>query len=576
MKAQVNFSRYAVLAALAGIITFIYGCMTPQQQLMQDAAKGNSNAQATLGEACLWGYFAKVDYEQAFTWATEAEPNSNPLALFTLGYIYDKGLGTTAPNHARAIEYYKKALPGLRDMADEGDAQALFNLGIMYQYGLGVDQDYTQAYRYYRRSAARVFAPAVNNTAILFRDGLGVEKDLALAKRYFLKAAEKDYPPAQYNLAELYYSQGKFEPALKWFERAAQAQYPPAQEGLGRMYMQGKGVKTDPDKAEELFAIAAGNGCPQAQFKTARIMLSRKQQDKAEKWLLKAAERNYPQAMLYLARLYSAGQPAKALIMYDLAAKNGIANLEPAIQALDAATGIFLPVKLAWRDISRGEEFLKSDSAMPRIIRGFKAGMNSGSRQVFLKELELAPESFYLCFDWLTIDRNKLPVEWSGEIFKANQGKFSNTAAYWLSYAACAGIAGQGAPAMYAAEQLKQAAAQEQDAKIKKSLLDLSAAIKCSALIILGRDDDAYNHLFAYGRFNNSSDTVNYINHWTLPALKDRKKFSVASGLSETLLGNFDGIPEKQDIYDPETGKNTAGSAGIAAPAIKMPGLKKK
>jgi uncharacterized protein len=61
-----------------------------------------------------------------------------------VGEIYEKGLGT-APDHAEAARWYRKA-------ADGGFARAAVNLGSLYEQGLGVPRDPKEALVWYRRA----------------------------------------------------------------------------------------------------------------------------------------------------------------------------------------------------------------------------------------------------------------------------------------------------------------------------------------------------------------------------------------------------------------------------------------
>jgi len=71
-------------------------------------------------------------------------------------------LGIVAPVMAGPIEDanaayqsgdYTKAADILRRLAEQSSAQAQYNLGVMYRNGQGVQQDYTEALKWYRKSA---------------------------------------------------------------------------------------------------------------------------------------------------------------------------------------------------------------------------------------------------------------------------------------------------------------------------------------------------------------------------------------------------------------------------------------
>ncbi len=68
----------------------------------------------------------------------------------------------------------------LRD-AQSGDRDARFLAGMTYEIGCGVDQDYAQAARWYRKAADGGHSGAQNNLGDLYLQGLGVEQSDAEA-----------------------------------------------------------------------------------------------------------------------------------------------------------------------------------------------------------------------------------------------------------------------------------------------------------------------------------------------------------------------------------------------------------
>jgi hypothetical protein len=73
--------------------------------------------------------------------------------------------------------------------AEKGDATAQFNLGLMYMNDLGVEKDYAEAVKWYRKSAEQGNANAQNILGIMYEKGNGVEKDYVEALKWYNKAA---------------------------------------------------------------------------------------------------------------------------------------------------------------------------------------------------------------------------------------------------------------------------------------------------------------------------------------------------------------------------------------------------
>jgi len=91
-------------------------------------------------------YEAK-NYQTALKEFLPLANNGDAFAQFTLGAMYDKGLGV-AQDYSQAVDWYRKA-------AVQGDATAQVLLGNMYHNGLGVAQDYSQAVDWYRKAAVQ-------------------------------------------------------------------------------------------------------------------------------------------------------------------------------------------------------------------------------------------------------------------------------------------------------------------------------------------------------------------------------------------------------------------------------------
>ena len=68
-----------------------------------------------------------------------------PVAQNSLGTAYDTGDGIEQ-DYTEAVKWYRKA-------GEQGYAMAQYNLGAMYGFGLGVEQDHTEAVEWYRKAA---------------------------------------------------------------------------------------------------------------------------------------------------------------------------------------------------------------------------------------------------------------------------------------------------------------------------------------------------------------------------------------------------------------------------------------
>lgn len=78
-------------------------------------------------------------------------------------------------------------------LAKEGDAVAQKNLGYYFGNGQGIDQSYTEALKWYRKSAEQGNASAQYNLGICYERGLGVEQSHSEAVKWLRKSAEQQY-----------------------------------------------------------------------------------------------------------------------------------------------------------------------------------------------------------------------------------------------------------------------------------------------------------------------------------------------------------------------------------------------
>jgi tetratricopeptide (TPR) repeat protein len=109
-----------------------------------------------------------------------------------------------------AVKWYRKS-------AQQGDAEAQSGLGWSYSNGLGVTQDYAEALKWFRKSAEQGYANAQFSLGWHYENGWGVSQDYAEAAKWFRKAAEQGDDGAQRALSNLGDLKIKF--AQKWIDQ---------------------------------------------------------------------------------------------------------------------------------------------------------------------------------------------------------------------------------------------------------------------------------------------------------------------------------------------------------------------
>ena len=82
-------------------------------------------------------------------------------------------------------------LDGVRQAAEQGDADAQFYLGMVYYTGEGVSEDDAEAVRWYRMAAEQGDVSAQFSLGLMYATGRGVSEDDAEAVRWLRMAAEQ-------------------------------------------------------------------------------------------------------------------------------------------------------------------------------------------------------------------------------------------------------------------------------------------------------------------------------------------------------------------------------------------------
>lgn len=156
-------------------------------------AGSDANVAALTDRRQAWGSLAP---DQEFQLASLAE-EGNVRAMIGLGYM-----SLAAGDKARFKP--EKAFDLFTEAAAKGDPEAMFELGKLYEKGIGTSQDIGKALELYARAADLGFADAINDLGFLHYQGaVGQKPDRKKAIELFLKAADLRHPQAMYNVAAL-------------------------------------------------------------------------------------------------------------------------------------------------------------------------------------------------------------------------------------------------------------------------------------------------------------------------------------------------------------------------------------
>jgi TPR repeat protein len=91
-------------------------------------------------------------------------------------------------------------------LAEWGKTTSQYKLGLMYYKGQGVEQNYKEAFKWFRVSAQRGLSDAQFYLGLMYYDGKAVTQNYSDAFYLFLAAAKQGQIEAQFILGDMYIS----------------------------------------------------------------------------------------------------------------------------------------------------------------------------------------------------------------------------------------------------------------------------------------------------------------------------------------------------------------------------------
>ena len=186
---------------------------------------GLSMAQLEVALGYERGEGTKVSFPDAFYWMYKSGTNKFPLgnAYLYLGMYYREGVGTFV-NHKESLKYFK--LGSEKCLYNDYKDECSFYVATAYQRGLGVDENITEAIKWYRKAAENGHTVASHNLGNRYALGEGVTCDFKEAAKWWTIAAQKGYVDSQMNLGKLYrYGEGNVKKDIKqaryWYNQAS-------------------------------------------------------------------------------------------------------------------------------------------------------------------------------------------------------------------------------------------------------------------------------------------------------------------------------------------------------------------
>jgi len=112
-----------------------------------------------------------------------------------MGYMYHNGFGVEQ-NYSEAMKWYNLS-------SNQKNSNAQNNIGYMYQNGFGVEQNYSDAMKWYLLSSEQNNSKAQNNIGYMYQNGHGVEQDYSEATKWFNLSSKQNNSKALINIKKL-------------------------------------------------------------------------------------------------------------------------------------------------------------------------------------------------------------------------------------------------------------------------------------------------------------------------------------------------------------------------------------
>ena len=322
------------------------------------SGEGNEDAAYRLGVIYSSGEKVPQDVAESLRWYKIASGKGSSSSSYSLGHIYRTGSDIMGDievkrDYTQAIKFYKRS-------AEQGYGGA-FWVGYMYYLGLGVDRNLEEAVEWFIKSKE---SERKHSGSIKFLDMMTVDGEIVL--RDFTTTGEVE---AQLQLGHMFAGGGRvtdrFE-AVRWYRLAAEQNNSQAQYLLGWMYCLGQGVEEDDKKGKEylLLAVNQGNEGAVLRFGYAYYSGICGEQDytEAARWYKVAADQENPEAFYRLGAMYQEGTGviqnySRAIDYFMLSAKgqNGYDNK----YALGSLFDMFLDGQGTSDDFSEFVSFLE-------------------------------------------------------------------------------------------------------------------------------------------------------------------------------------------------------------------------
>ena len=178
------------------------------KETLQQAKRGDSEAQYNVGAMYQDGRGVKADRDKALGWYEKAARQGNTRAVSRLDLMQ--------ANQASFLSELQRA--------EQGNAGSQYNIGNMFTKGNGTNMDLKQALGWYEKAASQGHIKAAYKLGLAHYEGSGVGKNGKQALKWLSVAADDGYAPAQYYLGKIHAegngTRRNYRKALEWFTKS--------------------------------------------------------------------------------------------------------------------------------------------------------------------------------------------------------------------------------------------------------------------------------------------------------------------------------------------------------------------
>ncbi len=162
-------------------------------------------------------------------------------------------------------QYYDKAVSLLTPYKNKNNSEVEHAFGFMYHTGRGLPQNHAKAVEYYKKAIKiNNHPPALNNLSMLYANGQGVSRDVDKSLELLTASAKGGYVDAQFRLGKVYYMGQRvsedYGKAYYWLQQAYYNGSGRAAYTLGFMNESGDGVEKNDKKALSWYKKSAKLG----------------------------------------------------------------------------------------------------------------------------------------------------------------------------------------------------------------------------------------------------------------------------------------------------------------------------